>query len=88
MALVETLLTYHNTCGYCKQVVISVLTVKAVFRKSTRSVIFYCTNTRSFKNWTLALGDNGQIFKTTTMGERSALYRLEKTLKLSGSAEI
>lgn len=50
------------------------------------SVIFYCT--QSFKNWSLALGDNDQVFKTTTMGDRSAEYRPGKILELSGSAEI
>lgn len=51
-------------------------------------VKFYCTYTQSFKNWTLALGDNGQVFKTTNVGERSAEYKLEKIPALSGCAEI
>lgn len=56
--------------------------------KSMMLVIFYCTHTQSFKNWTLALGDNGQVFKTTNTGERSAKYKLAKILALSGCAEI
>lgn len=49
-------------------------------------VVFYCTYTQSF--WTSAFRDNGQVFKTTAMGERSAEYGLEIILELSGSAEI
>lgn len=34
MAVVKTLLTYHDVCGYCNQAVISALMVKAVFRNT------------------------------------------------------